>query len=181
MPPETHDAGEISFRPVTPADLPLLCAWMVQPHWREWWGDPDVKLASIRDKIEGRDPTEPYLFVLEGQPVGYVQVWFIADARVEPWLTEAPWVMWLPDNAVGVDISLGDGAMLSRGIGSAALAAFVARLRAQGRDFIIIDPDPANSRAIAAYRKAGFRPIPELLGKTGPALIMRHVTKDDIE
>ena len=179
MPPEAHGVAEISFRPVTAADLPVLRAWMVQPHWRKWWGEPEEKLASIRNKIEGRDATEPYLFMLEGQPVGYIQVWAIADDRVEPWLTETPWVMWLPDSAVGVDLSLGDGATLSRGIGTAALAAFVAWLRARGHDYIIIDPDQANTRAIAAFRKAGFRPIPELLGRTGNSLIMRHETKDD--
>ena len=53
------------------------------------------------------------------------------------------------------------------GIGSAALAAFVAYLRGLGHETIIIDPDPANARAVRAYSKAGFRPVERLLDRTG--------------
>ena len=43
---------------------------------------------------------------------------------------------------------------------------------------IIIDPDPANVRAVRAYEKAGFVPIPELVGRTGDdVLIMQHHLK----
>lgn len=168
-------AADISFTPVTTADLPLLAAWLVQPHWRDWWrDDAETELASIRDMIEGRDSTRPFLFRLDGQPVGYVQVWRIADARADPWITDAPWVMDLPDDAVGVDLSIGPADLLSRGIGSGALAAFVALLRSEGHLTILIDPDAANLRAVRAYEKAGFRPIPEFLGRTGGCLLMRH-------
>ncbi|WP_297975931.1 GNAT family N-acetyltransferase, partial [uncultured Amaricoccus sp.] len=67
MPPE------IGFRPVTPADYPLLLAWLRAPHVREWWGDPEEELALIRDMVEGRDTTRPYLIELAGRPVGYIQ------------------------------------------------------------------------------------------------------------
>lgn len=168
-------AADITFTPVTAANLPLLAGWMAQPHWRDWWSEAiETELGYIRDMIQGRDSTRPFLFHLEGRPVGYIQVWRIADARVEPWLTEAPWVMDLPDDAVGVDLSIGPANLLSRGIGSRVLSAFVAKLRAEGQRTITIDPDPANHRAIRAYEKAGFRPIPDLLGRTGDCLLMRH-------
>ncbi|MFN4172763.1 MAG: GNAT family N-acetyltransferase [Pseudorhodobacter sp.] len=167
-----------AFRPVTSADLPLLADWLARPHWRDWWGDPETELGYIRDMIEGRDTTEPFLFEIDGTPRGYIQIWHIADNRFEPWLTDAPWLMDLPDGAVGVDLSLADPSNLSRGIGSAVLRAFVAMLRARGHDYIIIDPDPANLRAVRAYTKAGFRPIPELEGRTGDSLLMRHHPED---
>ena len=160
---------------MTAADLPLLAEWLASPHWREWWSDqPAVELGYIRDMIEGRDSTRPFLFLLDGRPIGYIQVWRIADARVEPWLTEAPWLMDLPDDAVGVDLSIGPAGLLSQGIGSRVLSAFVAMLRAEGHRTIIIDPDPANARAVRAYENAGFLVIPELLGRTGDSLLMRH-------
>lgn len=178
MPPEAVAPGEITFRRIDAGDLPLLGRWMQAPHWREWWGEPETELGYIRDMIEGRDSTEPYFALIAGEPVAYVQVWIVADARTEPWLTQAPWVAWLPDNAVGADISLGDGVPLGQGIGQAVLRAFVADLRARGHDVIIIDPDPANARAVAAYRKAGFETIPEFLGKTGDSLLMRHLPQE---
>ncbi|WP_297970558.1 hypothetical protein, partial [uncultured Amaricoccus sp.] len=56
----------------------------------------------------------------------------------------------------------------------AALAAFTRHLRAEGHEIIVIDPDPSNARAVRAYARAGFRPIPRLAGRTGGALIMQH-------
>lgn len=164
---------DLTFRPFVAADLPMLRVWLEQPHCREWWGDPEVETGYVRDMIEGRDSTRPFIFEIGARPVGYIQVWRIADARVEPWLTEAPWVLDLPEDAVGVDLSIGDAALLSRGIGSRVLCAFVAMLRAEGHRCIIIDPEPANARAVRAYEKAGFRIIPELEGRTGDSLLMR--------
>jgi aminoglycoside 6'-N-acetyltransferase len=75
---------------------------------------------------------------------------------------------------VGVDLSIGEEYNLSKGIGSAVLHAFVGKLRAEGHTAIIIDPDPENMRAVRAYAKAGFRPVPNLGGSTQGALIMQH-------
>ncbi len=36
------------------------------------------------------------------------------------------------------------------------------------------DQDPENRRVVQAYHKTGFRPVPELEGRTGNCLIMRH-------
>jgi len=164
----------IEFRPVTAADLPVLAEWVARPHWQEWWGDPAREVALIRDMLEGRDTTRPFIFSQNGRDMGYIQVWVVADQRVEPWLTEAPWLTDLPDDAVGVDLSVAEAGATGRGLGSRALAEFVAMLRAEGRRTIVIDPDRANARAVRAYEKAGFHPIPALLGRTGDYLLMQH-------
>ena len=164
----------IRFRPVGAADLPMLAEWIARPHWQDWWDDPAEEIAHIRDMVEGRDTTRPFLFGEGGEDLGYIQVWVIRDRRVEPWVTVAPWLLELPDDTVGVDLSIADERRLGQGLGPRALRAFVAMLRAEGHRRIIIDPDPANLRAVRAYDKAGFRPIPELLGRTGDSLLMRH-------
>ena len=169
------DPQRIGFRPVTAADLPLLARWLETPHWRQWWGEPETELGYIRDMVEGRDTTEPWLFTLDGREAGYIQVWYVDDSRTPDILAETPWVAELPADAVGVDLSIGEAADLSRGIGTAALTAFVAQLRAKGHQRIVIDPDAENGRACRAYEKAGFRPLAHLAGRTGEALIMEHV------
>lgn len=156
------EAPAISFRPVEASDLDLLARWMDMPHWREWWGDPAEELGHIRDMVEGRDTTRPFLFLVDGEPAGYIQYWFIGHHQNEEWVRDNPWLMDLPADAIGVDLSIGEAANLSRGLGSAALTAFAARLRGEGFRTIVIDPDPKNARAVRAYEKAGFRPIPEL-------------------
>ena len=172
-----RDPGEISFLPVEPKHFPLLRKWLAGPHMQEWWGEPEEELGVIRDMVEGRDTTRPFLIALDATPVGYVQYWFIGHHQNAEWIADHPWLAELPSDTVGVDLSIGDAEQLSQGIGSAALAAFVAQLRRQGYGNIIIDPDPANARAVKAYTKAGFRPIPRLQGRTGDVLIMQHELK----
>ncbi len=170
----SREAPPIDFIPVQAAHYPLLRQWLAEPHMREWWGDPDEELGFIRDMVEGRDTTRPFLISFQGRPVGYIQYWFIGHHQNETWIRDHPWLKELPSDTIGVDLSLGEAEALSRGIGSAALAAFVRRLRAEGHHRIIIDPDPANRRAVRAYMKAGFRPVPHLQGRTGDVLIMQH-------
>jgi len=164
----------IGFVPVTPAHYKLLSQWLGEPHMQEWWGDPEEELGFIRDMVEGRDTTRPFLIAVDGTPVGYIQYWFIGHHQNETWIADHPWLAELPSAAVGVDISIGYADRLSKGIGSAALAAFVKKLLGDGHKTIIIDPDPANTRAVRAYEKAGFRPVPHLEGRTGDTLIMQY-------
>lgn len=165
---------EIGFMPVTAEHYPLLRTWLSRPYMREWWGDPETELGYIRDMVEGRDTTRPFLIVAGGVPVGYIQYWFIGHHQNEVWVKDNPWLAELPSDAVGVDLSIGEPDKISRGMGSQALISFVAMLRAEGHRTIIIDPDPDNRRAVRAYEKAGFRPVPALLGRTGDTLIMQH-------
>jgi aminoglycoside 6'-N-acetyltransferase len=168
------DRNEIGFLPVQPEHYPLLEQWLAAPHMREWWGDPAEELGFIRDMVEGRDTTRPFVIALGDEPVGYIQYWFIGHHQNEQWVKDNPWLMELPSDTVGVDLSIGDPQRLSRGIGSAALADFVRMLRIKGHANIIIDPDPLNTRAVRAYTKAGFRPVPHLEGRTDGVLIMQH-------
>ena len=164
---------DISFEPVVHAHLPLLRRWLDYPHWRQWWGDPQEELSYIVEMIEGRDATRPFLFHVDGEPVGYIQYWFVGHHHNEQWTKDHPWLLELPAAAVGVDLSIGEPQLLAQGIGSAVLKAFVARLRREGYATIVIDPEPNNARAIRAYRKAGFAPIPHLQGRTDGVLLMQ--------
>ena len=166
--------AEIAFRPVTAADYPLIRSWLEEPHVRLWWGAPDEELDSIRAMVEGRDTTRPFIFEEGGRPVGYIQYWFVGHHQKAPWTEAHPWLTALPSEAMGIDISIGDPARLSQGLGPAALTAFVRRLLAEGFETLIIDPDPTNLRAVRAYHKAGFRPVPHLEGRTGDELIMHY-------
>ncbi len=173
--------GSIAFIPVASEHFGLLEEWLNRPHLREWWGDPETELGYIRDMVEGRDTTRPFIIELNGEPAGYIQYWFVADIRDEALLQESPWLRDVPSNAVGVDLSLGNEHQLSMGVGSAALRRFVAMLLDMGHDTIIIDPDPSNRRAVRAYEKAGFRPIPHFAGRFEDALIMQYDINNELD
>jgi RimJ/RimL family protein N-acetyltransferase len=168
--PDPH----ISLRPVTRADLTLLREWMKQPHWQDWWGDPDTELSMIEDMVEGRDTTRPFLFVTDGKEKGYIQVWFCEDWHHPPYTETDSWILDLPREAVGVDLSIGAACDLSSGLGSTALRAFCEKLYADGHHEIFIDPDPENARAVRAYITAGFVPYAPLEGRTENVLILRY-------
>ncbi|WP_269584396.1 GNAT family N-acetyltransferase [Roseibium sp. Sym1] len=152
----------------------MLLDWMRRPHWREWWGEPEEELGKIRKKVEGRDTTRPFIFQVDGRDKGYIQVWYVKDQQEADVVAEYPWVTLLPKDAVGIDLSIADEGELSRGLGTKVLQAFVRKLRQDGCRRILIDPDPANQRAVKAYRKAGFREMEDLLGRTGDSLLMEH-------
>lgn len=165
----------ICFRPVTAADLPLLADWIARPHWQDWWGEPEAELGYVRDMIAGIDTTcRPFIMELDGEPLGYIQAWQVGCEQTPESAVDSPWLMALPADAIGIDLSIADASQLSRGIGSAAIRRFVAMLREEGHRHFIIDPDAANTRAVAAYRKAGFRPVPALEGRTEGVLIMQY-------
>ena len=103
------------FRPMTAADLPLMRRWLETPHMREWWGEPETELGYIRDMIEGRDTTRPFIFSADGEPVGYIQYWFIGHHQNATWIADHPWLAELPADAVGVDLSIGDPDKLDAG------------------------------------------------------------------
>ncbi|MAS14079.1 MAG: GNAT family N-acetyltransferase [Nitratireductor sp.] len=175
------DPGQIDFTPVTAEHYPLLLDWLHRPHVRRWWGEPETELGYIRDMVEGRDSSRPFLILLDGDPIGYIQYWFVADNRDPEILADEPWVAELPHDAVGVDLSIGEEALLSRGIGSRSVNQMVQRLLDEGYTNIVIDPERENSRAVRAYEKAGFRPIPHLEGRSGSALIMQYDKKNETD
>ena len=163
----------ITFEPVTEPDMALLRRWLRRPHLQEWWGDPEIELGYIRDMIEGRDTTRPFIFHVDGEPAGYIQYWFVGHWRKEPWIRDNPWLEALPDDAIGVDLSIAKPELLSQGIGSDVLRLFCQQLHDRGYGYIIIDPDPENTRAVRAYEKAGFHQIPEFIGASDDVLIMK--------
>jgi hypothetical protein len=141
---------------------------------REWWGDPNEELGFIRDMVEGRDTTRPFLIVFEGEPVGYIQYWFVGHHQNAQW-TEGQSL------AAGTAVRDHRRRSFDRPPGQAFAghrlggARFLRRDAARpGPPTIVIDPDPNNARAVRAYAKAGFRPVPQLEGRTGDVLIMQH-------
>ena len=157
MPPYT-------FRPVTPADLPLLREWRSRPHWVEWWGAAEGDEGFFEEAMA--DPhTAAWIVELDGRAFAYAQ-----DYDPHAWPGH-PFGQ-LPPGARGIDQSIGEPGMVGRGHGSAFVRAHCERLFAAGAPAIGTDPHPDNARAIRAYAKAGFAvagdPIDTVWGRALP-------------
>ena len=130
----------------------------------EWWDDPEQELAEIREHMDSVS-VEPLIIELDGKPIGYLQTY-------DPHLEDDHPYSDQPFGTLGLDLSIGVPALVGVGHGSALLAQFVEELFREGTPRVIIDPDPANARAIRAYEKAGFKPIGERTSQYGRVLLM---------
>jgi RimJ/RimL family protein N-acetyltransferase len=166
------DPDEVTFRPLTEADLPQLYAWLHQPHVARWWYEAEpitpawvaehygkhIPFAQISRPFSRSDDTTreavwAYTIVYAGTPIGYIQTYRIdhdADYAAAVAVDEV---------AAGVDLYIGEPAFAYQGLGAPLLRVFL-------RDYVfadpaiescIIGPEPANTGAIRAYEKAGFR------------------------
>lgn len=160
------------LRPVTPDDLPLLEGWLRQPHVVEWWGDDVLgSLEEIVEAAEGVD-TEPLIVELDGAPIAYLEIY-------DPHLEEDHPYQDQPFGTLGLDLTIGEPALLSKGHGSAILSQVAEQLFAEGAPQLIFDPHPDNIRAIKAAAKAGFTETERHNAVEGAVILMAKMNPDE--
>lgn len=129
----------IRFRPLEAADFPMLLDWLQRAHVREWWDDGDDTLEKVAAHYGAADSTRRFIAQRHSLPIGYFQYWQGATGEI------------------GCDQFLAEAADLSKGLGSECITAFLALIAAaEGPRAVLVDPDPANGRAIRCYEKCGF-------------------------
>jgi aminoglycoside 6'-N-acetyltransferase len=174
------DAQVISFRPLARDDLPALTTWLNAPHVYAWWGeisgrewlggpgDGAATLAMVEadylPSIDGRDPTEHFVIVFGGEPIGMVQWYRLSDE-----LDYARDMSESPDGAAALDLLIGDPSCVDRGLGPKVIDAFVRTVMFAAPDVqrAVTSPDVRNTRSIRAFEKAGFRAVRDALVDDG--------------
>ena len=156
-------SADYEFVPMTSADLPLIRRWLQTPHVSEWWHDPAEQFELVSGDLDHPDMAQ-FIVASDLRPFAYLQCYNLSD-----WNTGfGP----QPDGTRGLDQFIGEADMLGLGHGSAFIRAFTERLLANGAPRVVIDPDPANARAISAYARAGFSKDRIVDTPDGPALPM---------
>ncbi|MFQ1001429.1 GNAT family N-acetyltransferase [Modestobacter sp. SSW1-42] len=149
---------EVGLRPLARADLPLLGRWLADPLVARWWQDdpsPDAVEAQYGPSIDGTDPTAVYLGLVDGRPFGLVQVYRFADEPAS--LAELAAVCPVPDGTLSIDYLVGAPADRGRGLGTAMIAAAVARGFADHPDAadVLVPVVAANEASWRALLRAG--------------------------
>lgn len=157
----------IHFEPLEVAHLPLLTAWLQQPHVRAFWDDGEREAAAV--EAHYFDPERDvacFVFWLEDRPAGFIQ-----RERVG---FEHEFAAWARGETWGIDLLIGEATLLGRGYGPQVIQAFMTLTRQEHRtERFLIDPESNNLRAIRAYQKAGF----SVLGKVADLTLMRRDEK----
>ncbi|MEV0005586.1 GNAT family protein [Micromonospora sp. NPDC050980] len=133
----------VTLRPATDADVDALAAIRATPEVRRWWrGDDDLAGAVRADLAD--DSLTVYVIEHADRLVGAIQ-WY---AETDPDYRHA-----------SLDIFL-DPAARGAGLGGDAIRTLVRHLADEyGHHRFTIDPAAANTAAIRAYAKVGFRPV----------------------
>ena len=163
----THD--EIAFLPLQEKHIPLLRAWLKEPHVAEFWQETENE-EEFRQKFLSKLPergVSPFVIAIDSKPIGYIQ-YYDACKVGGGWWPDAK------EGTFGIDQFIGDPSFIGRGFGTKIINKFVDDLFSR-RTFreIITDPEPTNKRAIRAYEKVGFKAVGEIKTPGGDALLMR--------
>jgi aminoglycoside 6'-N-acetyltransferase len=131
----------VTLRPVTGDDIPALTAFFAIPEVAEWW--PGENEARLRAALEDDDGVGLVIEV-DGRMIGFIQYYEETD----------------PDyRHAAIDVTLHPD-WCNRGLGTDALRTLARHLFDDlGHHRITIDPAAINARAIASYRKVGFRDV----------------------
>ena len=135
---------------MTADHLPLVRRWLGEPHVVRWWGEAERQFGLVRGDLD-EPAMDQFIVVTSGaRPFGYLQCY-------DPKSWDHCSFGMQPAGTRGIDQFIGEADILDCGHGSAFVRSFIDRLLIVGTPRIVTDPDPANTRAIRAYEKAGFQ------------------------
>ncbi len=164
--------GSITFRPLARADLPALTRWLNAPHVSAWWdaargegnlggpGPDAATLAAVEaeygPEIDGESTTAYFVTELDGDPIGMVQWYHLADES-----DYASAIGESPAGTAGVDLLIGEVEAVGRGVGPRVIDAFVWTVVFGASDVTrcVAGPEVGNARSIRAFEKAGFHAV----------------------
>jgi aminoglycoside 6'-N-acetyltransferase len=153
-----------AFCAMSAADLPLVRRWLAQPHVAQWWGDPEEQFALVSEDLD-HPSMDQFIVAADDHPFAYLQCY-------DPTAWPNNGFGAQPNGTRGIDQFIGEPDMIDRGHGSALIRNFTEDLLTAGTPRVVTDPDPANSRAVRAYEKAGFHKERLVDMPDGRALLM---------
>lgn len=159
-------------------DLRLLHEWTQRPHAVRWYGDHgsyDDVVSHYSPALEGRDPTDHYIIVADGAPVGMVQTYVVAD-----YPDYAELIGVTDRETAGVDIIIGEEELTGKGLGTEVLRRFVDEIVFARFETTrcVADPDVSNVASVRAFEKAGFHAVKEFVEDPGDGQVHALVQRD---
>lgn len=134
--------ARIILRPLITDDLLVLEGIVTQPGVQPWW--TDTSRSGLAAALLDAPDTSSWAVIIQGALAGAVSAFDTG---------------WPPGTSVGLAIVLGD-AWQDHGLGTETLSVLVGHVIGErGVHRFTVDPAAANTRAIRAYEKLGFRRV----------------------
>ena len=132
----------VTLRPMNDDDVGPLAGLFAVPEVAEWW--PGENEPRLRDRLEDAAEGVGFVIELEGRTIGFVQYFEEDDPNYRH---------------ASIDIVVHPD-WCNRGLGTDAVRTLARHLfDDRGHHRITIDPAVVNTRAIASYRKVGFKDV----------------------
>ena len=148
--------GEINIRILRRSDSYLLQKWLSNPQVLEYYEGRDhcFNEQMIQNKFYVPNPQKTRCIIeYFKEPIGYLQFYPLAEDEYVEYGYKA-----LSNNMYGVDMFLGETQYWNKGIGTDTMKEIVKYLICKkGAQKILLDPQCRNTRAIACYKKSGFK------------------------
>src|SRR5579871_6521235 len=181
--PYVMDPTPLAFRRLQTGDLPLLHRWLNAPHVIRWWGKNgptwDEVVAKYTPRLSSVYPKKSYIILYGDAPIGFIQTEMYASP--DDYTREVPEA----DGAAGVDLLIGEVQYVHRGLGAPLLIKFLREIVFADPtvERCVIDPEPANTAAIRAYEKAGFRLLQTAQGlaEAVPRYYLMQIIRADVQ
>jgi len=174
-------APQFDFVPLLPQDFERLAMWLSRPHVQPWFYERAVDEAFVAEHYAPvaaeQTSKRGFLIAVDGVEIGYIETYRGDDHEDFFSALEVT-----PSGTAGVDVLIGEPALLGRHLGSSAIATFTT-------DVVFLDeaveravaaPQARNLRSVGAFRRAGYDVIAELdvPGDDFPVAVMQCLRPD---
>jgi|SRR5271165_77101 len=155
----SSDKTTLTLRDMGADDLPLVTAWLHEPHVARWYlagSTVEREIDELRQCIAGEQPGRVLTILERDRPIGWCQWYLCRDYR-----DHAAAIGAEPDD-IGIDYAIGDPARAGDGLGTELIGVLVATVRAERPAAgLVADPEAANIASRRVLEKNGFKLIHE--------------------
>ncbi|MFK8794525.1 GNAT family N-acetyltransferase [Planococcus plakortidis] len=156
---------KLSIRKMNEEDFSIMAKWLSTKEVPEFYGDVNspFTIQQVKKKygprIDGQVPIHPYIVERNGEPIGFMQHYRLAEE------VQVDYGYPLALSMQGIDQFIGNPVLFNQGIGTLMVKAFLGYLMALPIDTVVLDPEVSNPRAIRCYEKCGFMKVKKINGE----------------
>ncbi|MDZ5473057.1 GNAT family N-acetyltransferase [Bacillus sp. 31A1R] len=146
----------LTIRAMNQNDFPLMAKWLSHPEVLKFYEESPYNLEQVflkyGPRVEGKHYVKPCIVEYKLLPIGYIQYYPVQDSELKAYAMRENGVIF------GIDQFIGEPEMWGKGIGTSMVSLMLKYLSQVNEEVkVVLDVKKNNIRAIACYKKCGFR------------------------